>query len=195
MGYFDRASKPSNSSKSPCFCMMGREREPSEAEEFKIDVSSFAQIIQTTESQEGMSSPDVPTTTTTTTTVPRQRSSLRSGVDDSKGSLPVVAARRKAQQKMEQKSWTMIGSNPFRDTSPSSNDNEGSISKIGSRSFDNVHTRTSTVKSIVRPKEDGSSKEGDNVTVTYSYIHLLETDTDPGCDEESENHHGSRFEF
>ena len=190
MGYFDKASTSGDPNKPPCFCMVGRDREPSEVGELKVDISSFVQIIKTTESQEGMPSRDVPRTTT----VPRQRSSLRSSADDSKSSLPAFAARRKSQQRTEQRTWTTIGSNPFRDTT-SNNENEGSLTKIGSISFDTIPTRTSSAKSFIRPKEDTSPETGERVTVTYSYIHLLETDTDPGCDEESENRLGSRFEF
>lgn len=156
VGYFKKVSE-SGDPATQCFCMAGRKPD---VEDPKRD--SFVEVIQTSESQEGMPSRDY--------TPRRSVSSTLKDMHVSKGGkLPAFAERRKAQQKME-RSWVTVGFNPFREKVVR---DDGSLVKIGSMSFDTMTSKTSQDCA-------GRGREGNapNYTDPVTFIHLLERESD-----------------
>ena len=148
-----------------------------DVEDSKTD--SFVEVIQTSESQEGMPTRDY---------TPKR--SILSNLEDmhvSKGGkLPAFAERRKAQQKME-RSWVTVGFNPFREKVVR---DDGSLIKIGSMSFDTMPSKTSQ-----DPPGRGREGKAPNYTDPVTFIHLLELESD--VDEGAEPEHrpaAKRFE-
>ena len=152
VGYFKKVSE-SGDPATQCFCMAGRQPD---AEDPKTD--SFVEVIQTSESQEGMPTRDY---------MPKRSNSsnLKDVYVSKGGKLPAFAERRKAQQKTE-RSWVTVGFNPFQEKVQR---DDGSLVKIGSLSFDTMPSRTS------QPSGGGGKEDNvPNHTEPVTFIHLLE---------------------
>ena len=176
LGYFKKVSTSRDPDKQ-CFCMNSR-NEPDDTAETFVQLASFVPIVRARESNEGMAC-------SIASPIAKKEEKSPRRADESKGTLPAFAARRKAQQRTEQRTWTTIGTNPFRETIVS---NHGSMTKVGSLSFDSSSSRQSQ-QSVRIPKDDSLLDPEKH----ESHIHLLEIETDVESSEE-ENHYGSRFE-